>query len=165
MARLVNPDALEIRLFVPLRHVRAIQPGHVVNVTVDRRSFTAAVGSIVPTGDARTQSFEVIVKAPAVDGLLAAGNTVQVELPLGQPQRRLAVPRDALIIRADALYLFRVSSDQRAERVDVKAGLADGDWIGVEGKVAPGDEVVVRGGELLRGNEKVQVVGIFEEDR
>jgi hypothetical protein len=31
--------------------------------------------------------------------------------------------------------------------------------------VAPGDEVVVRGGEPLRGNEKVQVVGIFEEDR
>jgi RND family efflux transporter MFP subunit len=165
VARLVNPDALEIRLFVPLRHVRAIHPGHVVNVTVDHRSFTAVVGSIVPTGDSRTQSFEVIVKAPAVDGLLAAGNTVQVELPLGQPQRGLAVPRDALIIRADALYLFRVSSDQRAERVDVKAGLADGDWIGVEGKVAPGDEVVVRGGELLRGNEKVQVVGIFEEDR
>jgi hypothetical protein len=43
--------------------------------------------------------------------------------------------------------------------------VADGDWIGIEGKVAPGDEVVVRGGELLRGNEKVQVVGIFEEDR
>jgi RND family efflux transporter MFP subunit len=165
VARLVNPDALEIRLFVPLRHVRAIQPGHVVNVTIDRRSFTAVVSSIVPTGDPRTQSFEVIVKAPAVDGLLAAGDTVQVELPLGQPQRRLAVPRDALIIRADALYVFRVSSDQRAERVDVTAGLADGDWIGVEGKVAAGDEVVVRGGELLRGNEKVQVVGIFEVER
>jgi hypothetical protein len=43
--------------------------------------------------------------------------------------------------------------------------VADGDWIGIEGKVAPGHEVVVRGGELLRGNEKVQVVGIFEEDR
>jgi len=165
VARLVNPDELEIRMFVPLRHVRAIRPGNAVNVTIDRRSFTAVVGSIVPTGDPRTQSFEVIVKAPAVDGLLAAGDTVQVELPLGEPQRRLAVPRDALIIRADALYVFRVSSDQRAERADVKAGLADGDWIGVEGKLNPGDSVVVRGGELLRGNEKLQVVGIFEVDR
>jgi RND family efflux transporter MFP subunit len=165
VARLVDPDTLEIRLFVPLRHVRAIQPGNVVNVTIERRSFTAVVSSIVPAGDPRTQSFEVIVKAPAVDGLLAAGDTVQVELPLGQPQRRLAVPRDALIIRAETLYVFRVSSDRRAERVDVKAGLADGDWIGVEGKLAPGDEVVVRGGELLRGNEKLQVVGVFEMNR
>jgi multidrug efflux pump subunit AcrA (membrane-fusion protein) len=59
----------------------------------------------------------------------------------------------------------RVSSDRRAERVDVKAGLADGDWIGVEGKLAAGDEVVVRGGELLRGDEKLQVVGVFEVSR
>jgi RND family efflux transporter MFP subunit len=165
VARLVDPGELEIRLFVPLRYVRAIQPGNAVKVTIDRRSLTAAVGGIVPTGDPRTQSFEVIVKAPAVDGLLAAGDTVQVELPPGEPQRRLAVTRDALIIRADALYVFRVSTDQRAERVDVKAGLADGDWIGVEGKLNPGDDVVVRGGELLRGNEKLQVVGMLEVDR
>ena len=46
----------------------------------------------------------------------------------------------------------------------MKAGVADGDWIGVDGKLAPGDQVIVRGGELLRGNEKVQIVGIFEEE-
>jgi hypothetical protein len=49
--------------------------------------------------------------------------------------------------------------------VEGATGLADGDWIGVEGKVAPGAEVVVRGGALLRGNEKVLVVGIFAQDR
>ncbi len=164
IARLVNPDELEIRLFVPLRHVRAIRPGHVVEVTADGRTFTAAVSSIVPAGDPRSQSFEVLVKAPSVDGLLAAGNTVQVELPLGEPQRRLSVPRDALIIRAEGLYVYRVSNELRAERVDVKAGIADGEWIAVDGKLAAGDEVVVRGGELLRGNEKVQIVGVFEDD-
>jgi hypothetical protein len=105
VARLVNPDALEIRLFVPLRHVRAIQPGNVVKVMIDWRSFTAVVSSIVPSGD------------------------------------------------------------RRAECGDVRAGLADADWIGVEGELAPGDEVVVRGGELLRGDEKLQVVGLFEMDR
>ena len=164
VARLVNPDELEIRLFVPLRHVRAVQPGHVVNVTADSRRFTAAVSSIVPAGDPRTQSFEVLVKAPPVPGLLAAGNTVQVELPLGEPQRKLAVPRDALIIRAEGLYVYRVNGDKRAERINVKAGVADGDWIAVDGELAAGDQVIVRGGELLRGNDKVQVVGIFEEE-
>ena len=87
IARIVNPDELEIRRFVPLRHVKAIQPGHVVDVTADCREFTVTVSSIVPVGDPRTQSFEVLVKAPAVDGLLAAGNTVQVRLPLGESLR------------------------------------------------------------------------------
>jgi multidrug efflux pump subunit AcrA (membrane-fusion protein) len=79
----------------------------------------------------------------------------------GSPHRLPASSRTA----SDTLYVIRVSNDRRAERVDVKAGLADGDWIGVEGKLSPGDEVVVRGGEPLRGNEKLQVVGVFEMDR
>src|SRR5207342_3281889 len=102
---------------------------------------------------------EVLVKAPQVDGLLAPGNSVLVKLPLGTPQRKLAVPRDAPIIRADGLYVYRVGASQRAERIGVKAGVADGDWIAVDGPLAAGDSIVVRGGELLRGNEKVQVVG------
>lgn len=163
IARIVNPDELEIRLFVPLRHVRAIQPGHVVDVTAESREFTATVSAIVPAGDPRTQSFEVLVKAPPVDGLLSAGTTVQVRLPLGEPQRRLAVPRDALIIRAEGLYVVRVDKAQRAERVPVQAGVADGEWIAVSGTLAVGDPVVVRGGESLRGKEKVEVVGIFED--
>jgi len=152
------------QVFVPLRHVRAIHPGHLVDVTADSRRFTAAVSSIVPAGDPRSQSFEVLVKAPKVDGLLAPGNTVQVELPLGEPQNRLSVPRDALIIRAEGLYVYGVSPEMRADRVDVEAGTADGDWIAVDGKLSAGDQLVVRGGELLRGNEKVQIVGVFEDE-
>ena len=110
------------------------------------------------------RAVEVLVQAPPVEGLLAPGNTVQVVLPLGTPQRRLSVPRDALIIRADGLFVFRVTPDLTAERVEVKSGTADGDWIAVDGKLSAGDTVVVRGGELLRGSEKVQVVGVFEDE-
>ena len=164
IARIVNPDELEIRMFVPLRHVRAVQPGHEVDVVGDNREFTAKVSSIVPAGDPRTQSFEVLIKAPPVDGLLAAGNTVQVRLPLGEPQRRLSVPRDALVIRADGLYIVKLNGEQRAERVPVKAGVADGDWIAVDGTLKAGDSVVVRGAESLRGSEKLDVVGVFEAE-
>jgi RND family efflux transporter MFP subunit len=164
VARIVDPDELEIRLFVPLRHVRAVQPGAEVGVVADQREFTAKVSSIVPAGDPRTQSFEVLVKAPHVAGLLAAGNTVQVRLPLGEPQQRLSVPRDALVIRADGLYVVRMSAEKRAERIAVKAGVADGDWIAVDGTLKAGDSIVVRGAETLRGNEKLDVVGVFEEE-
>jgi RND family efflux transporter MFP subunit len=162
IARIVNPDELEIRLFVPLRHVRAVQPGAEVEVTGEEREFTARVASIVPAGDPRSQSFEVLVDAPRVDGLLAAGSTVRVRLPLGAPQRRLSVPRDALVIRADGLYVVRMSPQKRAERVPVKAGVADGEWIAVDGGLRAGDTVVVRGAETLSGNEMLDVVGVLE---
>jgi RND family efflux transporter MFP subunit len=165
VARIVNPDELEIRLFVPLRHVRAVQPGATVAVTSDEREFTARVTSIVPAGDPRTQSFEVLIDAPPVAGLLAAGSTVRVRLPLGEPQRRLSVPRDALVIRADGLYVVRMGADKRAERLPVKAGVADGEWIAVDGGLRSGDTVVVRGAETLSGKELLDVVGVFEASR
>jgi RND family efflux transporter MFP subunit len=164
IARIVNPDELEIRLFVPLRHVRAVQPGAEVDVLSEEREFIARVSSIVPAGDARSQSFEVLVKAPPVEGLLAAGNTVRVRLPLGEPQRRLSVPRDALVIRSEGLYVVRMTPARRAERVQVKAGVADGQWIAVDGGLRAGDTVVVRGAETLRGNERLDVVGVFAEE-
>ena len=164
VARVVNPDELEIRLFVPLRHVRAIRAGDVVNVTADGKPFTATVSAIVPAGDARSQSFEVLVQAPAVDGLLAPGNTVDVELPLGTPQEQLAVPRDALVIRAEGVFVYRVNAESKAEKIIVKPGIADGDWVGIEGDLKANDQVIVRGAELLRGDETVQVVGVLEQE-
>ena len=42
--------------------------------------------------------------------------------------------------------------------------MADGDWIAVDGKLQAGDRIVVRGGESLRGKEKLDVVGVFEAE-
>jgi RND family efflux transporter MFP subunit len=164
VARLVNPDELEIRLFVPLRHVRAVRVGDVVDVTADGRPLTAQVRAIVPAGDPRSQSFEVLVQVPSGAGVLAPGNTVDVQLPLGKPQELLAVPRDALVIRAEGVYVYRVNGDSKAERIVVKPGIADGDWVGVEGELKPNDQVIVRGAELLRGDETVQVVGVIQQE-
>ena len=159
LVRLVNPDDLEIRLFVPLRHVRAVQPGNTVKVVSDKQTFEARVRSVVPAGDARSQSFEVLVGVPAVAGLVTAGSVVNVELPLGAPTEMLAIPRDALIIRGDGIFAYRVTDDNKAERVAIKLGVADGDWISISEGLQVQDKVIIRGAESLRGNETVNIVG------
>jgi RND family efflux transporter MFP subunit len=165
VARLLDPDTLEIRLFLPLRHVRAIKPGDKVKVLFDGREGAARVRAIVPAGDARSQSFEVLVDQlqSGPDSRLPAGSVVQVELPLGEPQALIAVPRDALIIRADGMTVYRVNAgengESKVERIAVKSGVADGDWVAVDGKLAASDTVVVRGGESLQDGATVKVVG------
>ena len=159
VARLLDPETLEVRLFLPLRHVRAIKPGDRVKVKVDGTEGTARVRAIVPAGDPRSQSFEVLVDLPATRNKLTAGSVVQVELPLGDPQALLAVPRDALIIRADGLAVYRIGADQKAQRVAVTTGVADGAWIAIEGGLAANDTVVVRGGENLHDGAPVKIVG------
>jgi RND family efflux transporter MFP subunit len=162
VARVLDPENLEIRLFVPLQHLRAVRQGDVVEVLGARGALAGEVRAIVPAGDAGSQSFEVLIVAPQMHVLLAPGQTVRVRLPLGEPQEMLAIPRDALIIRSDGIFVYRVNGEQRAERVDVRLGIADGDWIAVEEGLMPGDAVVVRGGESLRPDQDVKVVGTFD---
>jgi RND family efflux transporter MFP subunit len=157
VARLGGNGGLEIHLFMPLRHVRAISTGSEVAVHIDGAAAHAPVKSVVPVGDARSQSFEVVLDAQRIEPLPPIGALVQAELPLGTPQQLLAVPRDALIIRAEGMSVFRIRGE-KAERVTVKPGVADGEWIAVDGGLAAGDKVVTRGGESLHDRDKVQVV-------
>lgn len=55
--------------------------------------------------------------------------------------RDVAVPRDALVVRADGLYVYRIQEGQLAQRVTVTTGLADADRVSVEGTLSAGDAV------------------------
>lgn len=157
VARLGGNGGLEIHLFMPLRYVRAVTPGREVALHIGGAEARAPVKSVVPVGDARSQSFEVVLDAQRIEPLPPIGALVQAELPLGAPQQLLAVPRDALIIRADGMSVFRVRGE-KAERITVRPGVADGEWIAVDGGLAAGDKVVTRGGESLHDQDKVQIV-------
>jgi len=140
--------------------VRAIKPGDKVKVRVDGAEGVARVRNIVPAGDPRTQSFEVLVDMPALrDARPSSGSVVEVELPLGEPHALLAVPRDALIIRAEGLAVYRVGTDSKVQRVVVQTGVADGEWIAIDGALLASDTVVVRGGENLHDGALVKIVG------
>jgi RND family efflux transporter MFP subunit len=159
LARLYNTEELEIRLFLPLRHVRAIRPGSAVRVRNAGVESVAQVRVIVPVGDARSQSFEALIDAPQMPLPLAVGHSVQVELPLQAPQQALAVPRDALVIRSDGTAVYRIRDGKTAERVPVKTGVAEGDWVAVEGELSEADPVVIRGAETLHDGDVVNIVG------
>jgi RND family efflux transporter MFP subunit len=159
VVRLLDPETLEIRLFLPLRHVRAIKPGDKVKVKFDGGEGSGRVRGIVPAGDPRSQSFEVLVDLPPARERLPSGSVIQVELPLGEPHALMAVPRDALIIRAEGLAVYRVGPDNKVQRMTVTTGISDGDWIAVEGQLLISDTVVVRGGENLHDGATVKVIG------
>ena len=158
VARVADPDHLEVRLFLPLRHVRAIAAGDTVAVQTESGVAAAKIRQIVPVGDARSQSFEALIDAPRTNPPLAAGASVQVELPLQAPQQALAVPRDAVVIRADGLSVYKVDADHHARRVPVKTGIAQGQWVEIDGAISAEDAVIVRGAESLHDGDAVQVV-------
>jgi len=86
------------------------------------------------------------------------GEAVRVSVPRGDAITTLAVPRDALVMRDSAVYVFRVDPTGAAERVTVEAGAGDAERVAVTGALEEGDQVVVRGAERLRHGQIVRIL-------
>ncbi len=65
---------------------------------------------------------------------------------------------DALILRQDGSYVFRINDENKAERIAVDIGDSAGDLIGVTGALTQGDRVAVRGAENLREGVEVRIM-------
>lgn len=169
IARFADTSNLELRLFLPLRHVRAITSGTAVKVLSASGGVSAGrIRAVVPVGDARSQSFEALVDVASLKPQPPVGETLRVELPLEASRNALVVPRDAVVIRTEGSAVFRLRdgpmvkglASRIAERVPVRLGVSEGGFVAVEGALGPDDEIVVRGAETLTDGAAVRVVDL-----
>jgi len=152
IARLVDTKNLEISARVPAALLQPIEPGTLLNVTGMGKTLQAPMRALVPVGDSVSRTMELRISLQ--DSGLLVGSPVRVSLPSAMPKEVVAVPRDAIVLRADSQYIF-VIKDGKAERQEVELGYAQGDMIEVIGNVAPDAVVVIRGGERLRDGQDV----------
>ena len=111
------------------------------------------VRTLVPVGDRQSRLYEVRLVIDA--GGWSPGQSVRLTVPTAAARTAIVVPRDALVVRRDAVSLFRITNDNLAEQLQVETGIADGDYIEVTGDVRAGDRVVIRGSERLRNGQAV----------
>lgn len=161
VVRLVSPQSIEITTRAPLNAVAFLAPGDQLEAHNDYRRGVGSVRAIVPFGDPQSHMFEVRVDVPAEAWII--GESVRLEVPTAKPRMVTAVPRDALILRRDGTFVFRIGQDNRAQRVIVTAGAAAGGLIEVEGQLTPGDVVVTRGAERLFEGQPVMVIDAADE--
>jgi RND family efflux transporter MFP subunit len=155
IAHLVDITHLEARVQAPLALAAMVHPGMELAVRAGDKSSKARVRAVVPVGEEHSRQFELRIALS--DTPLLVGNAIEVSLPERDVAKTMAVPRDALVMRADGSYVVRVASDGASERVNVRAGASDGQLTAVEGLLNAGDLVVVRGAERLSPGQKVQI--------
>jgi multidrug efflux pump subunit AcrA (membrane-fusion protein) len=85
------------------------------------------------------------------------GDAVQVGIPSSEQRQAVVVPRDALVLRKNEIFVFRIKDGTTAERVTVTTGAAFGDLIEIEGGIEVGDSLVIRGAERLSDGQTVEV--------
>jgi RND family efflux transporter MFP subunit len=156
IVRLVDIGSMEISVQTPIDTARYIHEGLALTVDIENRPVMATVRAIVPVGDIASRSLEVRLTLPPGGGLV--GDAVKVYVPSAAPHDVLAVPRDALVLREDNTYVFKVDGKNVAQRVAVETGSEEGPLVEVHGLLAPGERVIVRGAERLETGQKVRAI-------
>jgi RND family efflux transporter MFP subunit len=153
IVRLVDINSIEVTTQSPIDSAHFLHEGMSVPIEIESRQIPATVRAIVPVGDQLSRTIEVRLTLKPGDALV--GDAVKVLVPASEPKDVLAVPRDALILREDSTYIFKVSPKSEATRVAVETGAEDRGLVEVRGQIAAGDQVVVQGGERLEAGQKV----------
>ena len=151
LAQLTDITNMEVRAFVPLKHLPRTVVGQTINVFAANTSYEGEIRALVPTGDVRSQTFEAHIDLPlTAAGDWTVGQLVSVAVPIRARESVLAVPRDALVLRHNGQFVFRINDDNNAEQIAVELGDSSGDLIAVSGALQEGDRVAIRGAENLR---------------
>ncbi len=157
LAAMTDTRNLEVRASVPIRYLPKIRAGVAVSVRSSEFELLGKLRTVVPAGDALSQTFEVRIDLPAAaTDLIAAGQLVSVSLPLAAANV-MTVPRDSVVLREEGTFVMRINGENRIERVRIEVTEGTGQRVAVRGELRPGDRIAVRGAEALDDGETVVV--------
>lgn len=108
--------------------------------------------------DLATDTIKLKALFPNQDDALYPNQSVSVKLQLTTEQNRLAVPAAAVLRGSQGFYVYVVNPDNSVNTRVVQTGAVDGDWMAVDGKIEPGERVVIDGVDRLREGAKVEVI-------
>ncbi len=160
VVRVVDTATPQVRVRAPVGLVRHLAAGTEVTVRAGSEQWQRAVTALVPVGDEHSRQLELRIDLP--DSNLPIGSAVEVAMPSAEERAVLAVPRDAVNFRREGNHVLRIDAQGRTERVVISTGSELDGLIEIAGDtaLAPGDLLVVRGGEYARPGQPVVIAGI-----
>ncbi len=153
--RLVSSSNLEIQTHIPASSLQFVTIGTPINYILDSIQASGKVRALVPIGGSNSRLYELRISAEG--DALVAGKLLRVAIPTEHEREAILIPRDALVLRREGVYVYRVNEASVAERVQVETGISDLHRIEVLGDIQVSDRVITRGAENLRPGSPVSV--------
>jgi RND family efflux transporter MFP subunit len=149
---IVQVHPLRLRLPAPERAAAGIRLGQKVLVRVDQNTavYEGRVSRISPAIDQTNRTLLVEAEVPNRHGQLSPGSFVRAEIVTVPADPTLFVPASAVTTFAGIHKVFTVENGRAVEKT-VQTGRKSGDRIEIATGLEPGDQVVVRPGNLVAG--------------
>ena len=170
IVQLIELDPLRVFVNVPQFYYSRIKQGMKVNIRYDAipdQTFSAAITRVVPVSETNNRTFPIFIDIDNPDGFIAPGMSARVMIQLhdDKSQQLLVIPRDAIVQKPDGeknVWVVReADGKQKVEPVIVETGSQSGSFISItSGELQSGDRVVVKGNELLRSGQDVNVIQV-----
>jgi RND family efflux transporter MFP subunit len=161
IALLLIQQVSHLRLVVPVpeEDVSGIMNGANVPFQVPawpERTYSGTIARISHALDQKTRTMSVELDVINRDGSLAPGMYPTVKWPVRRSRPALFVPKSSVVTTTERTFVVR-DQDGRAEWVDVKKGVGEGDLVEVIGNLKSGDKVVRRASDEMRDGTPIQV--------
>lgn len=160
IADVVSLEQMYVTVDVPEVLLAQVRPGTPLRVVLDAypgKSFDVEVAFTLPMADMSTRSFKAKALIQNESGGLRPGFLGRATI-VTRSDDLLTVPKDALVYSGESVHVVTANEGTAAiVPVTVVAGI--GAKVAVEGGLAEGDMVVIRGNESLAPGMQLQVPG------
>ena len=170
LVELVEIDVLRVDVPVPQHYFSEVVVGTDVRIRFDampEKDFSGKVSMKIPVGHESARTFPVRIEMDNKDHVMAPGMSARVRFLLSQSDQVLILPRDAVVKKSDGTELVWILSEEnsvlKAMPVAVQTGKAYRQNVEIlKGDLKAGDQVVIRGNEILRPGQTVHVAQELE---
>jgi RND family efflux transporter MFP subunit len=154
---LLDTGSFEIEARIPARYVVNLSEDRPLTGTLETgETLELQLRAILPVEDPSTRTRAVRFSAPTLAETpnIAEGQSLTVDVPIGEAREVISVPKDALV-QAQGGWIVFVVADGKAQPRNVRIGVASGNRYEVVSGLEPGEQVVVRGNERLRPGQDI----------
>lgn len=121
------------------------------------RRFPGEVSFVAPSVESANRRILIKGRVPNPDEALLPGMFATVQAELGEREAFL-VPEEAIVTDPRGFFVWRIGSDDGAERVPVELGAREGARVEVRADLRAGDRIVTAGTHKVREGERVTPV-------
>jgi HlyD family secretion protein len=138
-------------------YVSRVVPDQTANFTLSDQEYQVRVIKVYPEITSGTFEVDLVFENTTPDNV-RRGQTLQMELTLGNPVESLLLPVGGFIQDTGANWVFVLNdSGDAAVRRDIRVGRRNNRFIEVVDGLARGDRVITSGYGLMEGMERVQL--------
>jgi RND family efflux transporter MFP subunit len=164
-----DTNKVKVVFGVPGAIVGDLKPGAEISATVDAfpgQTFKGTISKVAAVADPNARVFDIEATIPNPDSRLRVGMIAALHLPAAaQAKSALVVPTRAIVRPPDdpkgyAVYVADKNADGKmvATLKKVEIGPVVGDQVSVESGLDAGEQVIVRGADIVSNGANINVV-------